>query len=134
MALKSQVIVIGGLTVSFLILVILTQTDLIIQHDEETDLPVDPQVNEFNISQRNFAFNVSTIKVSKRNTVRINFINDGSGNHNFGITDLDERTQTISSGNSDTLVFIANRTGTFDFNCSIPGQRENGMLGSFIVE
>lgn len=135
MAFKRPVIIIGGLTISFLVLVILTQTDIVIPRDEETDLPVDNLImNEFTVAGKEYSFNVSTIKVSKGDIVKITFINNGSSPHNFGIEDFSARTPIVSFQRFTTIEFVADKTGTFDFDCSIPGHRNRGMLGSFIVE
>lgn len=91
-------------------------------------------VVEFDVESREFSFDVSTITVKIGDTVRINLTNAGAARHNFGVGDFGVRTQTISGGNSETIEFIADRTGTFNFDCSVPGHRNQGMLGNIIIE
>jgi len=81
----------------------------------------------------NYRFNPAEIRVKKGETVRINFVND-EGTHNFIIDGLNVRTQTISSGNVDTVTFTADEVGEFEFYCGVGNHRELGMKGTLIVE
>lgn len=94
----------------------------------------DSDVIVINIEATEYLFNVSNIQVSKGDTVRITLTNAGSDFHNFVIPDLDIQTEVVSPRNSDTIEFIAEETGVFDFECSIGNHRALGMLGKIIVE
>ncbi len=60
--------------------------------------------------------------------------NQGSAAHNFGIGDLDVRTETILPRKASKITFIPTETDTFKFWCSIAGYRDVGMEGELIVE
>ncbi|MFN2312139.1 MAG: plastocyanin/azurin family copper-binding protein, partial [Spirochaetia bacterium] len=34
---------------------------------------------------------------------------------------------------SQTVEFVADRAGSFEFYCSVPGHRQAGMYGTFVV-
>ncbi len=92
------------------------------------------ELKVFFVEGTNFLFNHTTITVNKGDTVRITFTNIGGVSHNFGIPNFLIRTNTIPAGSSDTIEFIADKSGTFDFDCSVSGHRGRGMLGQVIVE
>ncbi len=90
-------------------------------------------VKEFTIDGKEFSFAPPNITVNKGDTVRITFRNVGNIGHNFGISALGIRSRTISAGASDTVEFVATESGTFEFDCSVPGHRESGMVGKLVV-
>ncbi len=97
---------------------------------------VEETVNEvtiFDMHGSNYKFNPMEIRVKKGETVRINFVND-EGTHNFIVDGLNLRTQTISSGNVDTVTFVPDKAGEFEFYCGVGNHRELGMKGTLIVE
>ncbi len=99
----------------------------------EEEIPIG-ELKVFFVEGTNFLFNHTTITVNKGDTVRITFTNIGGVSHNFGIPNFLIRTNTIPAGSSDTIEFIADKSGTFDFDCSVSGHRGRGMLGQVIVE
>ena len=94
---------------------------------------IDTEATEITINGEEYSLTPSSITVSKGVTIRITFNNIGGISHNFGIPELGIRTKTVSPGNSDTVELVANQAGTFDFDCSIPGHKEGGMLGSLNI-
>lgn len=88
---------------------------------------------EFNISGANFSFTPNEIKVKKGDTVKINFTNQG-GTHDLVIDEFNVRTKLVQSGESDTVEFVADKAGTFEFYCSVANHRAMGMVGKLIVE
>ena len=94
-------------------------------------------LKEFTVHESNFKITdatgktVSQIKVNKGDTVKINVIVD-SGTHDLYIDGYNRGTQAASSGNQ-TLEFLANKVGTFDFYCRVDGHKLQGMLGQFVV-
>ena len=91
------------------------------------------EVKEFTISGRNFSFSPSVIRVNQGDTVRVIFENTG-GTHDFVIDEFDVATAQIQGGQSETVTFVADQAGTFDFYCSVGQHRANGMEGQLIVE
>jgi len=87
----------------------------------------------FTVKGSNFAFSPTEIKVKKGDKVKIIFQNTG-GFHDFVIDELKVKTSQIQGGKSETLEFIADKTGTFEFYCSVGTHRQMGMKGSLIVE
>lgn len=112
-----------------------TNTTTISSNTTSIDDSEPPTVNEkrFSIEGTEFSFSESSISVNKGDKVIITFTNGGNRFHNFGIPDLNIRTAIIPAGGIETLEFIVDETGEFNFDCSIPGHREAGMLGRLIV-
>lgn len=103
--------------------------EMVVENVEET-------INEitiFDVHGSNYRFDPVEIRVKKGETVKINFVND-EGFHNFRIDELNLRTETISQGNVDTVTFVPDKVGEFEFYCGVGNHRELGMKGTLIVE
>lgn len=86
-----------------------------------------------NIEAGNFSFNLSEIKIKKGVPIRL-ILTNTEGFHDFVVDELNLQTQKIGIGATDTLDFVADQTGTFEFYCSVGQHRQMGMTGNFIVE
>jgi len=87
----------------------------------------------FDLSGTNFAYDVTEITVSKGDTVTINFVSE-SGFHDWVVDELDAATERVNSGESTSMTFTANETGTFEYYCSVGNHRAQGMVGMITVE
>ena len=92
-----------------------------------------PQTLTFDVNGGSFYFKPNEIHVKLGDTVKINFKNDG-GFHDFKIDEFNVATKQIKTGETDTVTFVANKKGTFQYYCSVGNHRANGMKGSLIVE
>ena len=75
----------------------------------------------------------STISSNQGNKVPIHLINEDSethSKHNINIDDFDAHTNDLGYFQSQTITFTANKTGTFDYYCSIHPE----MTGKLIVK
>lgn len=88
---------------------------------------------EFKVSGTEFAFAPATMSVTKGDTVKVTFTNNGKYPHNFTITDLNVQGKTIQPGESDTVTFTADKAGSFKYICSVPGHADRGMVGTLTV-
>jgi nitrite reductase (NO-forming) len=86
-----------------------------------------------------FFFSMSEILVGAPGVlVNVTFINDdtvNNVNHDFTI-ELDGvvyQTPLLSVGEVGYVEFYLNETGTFPYWCSVPGHRQLGMEGAFVV-
>lgn len=91
-------------------------------------------VKTVNVSGTEFAFSPSTITVNKGDTVKIVFANKGIYPHNWTVDGLNVKTSTVSPGQTTDVTFIANKTGTFQYYCSVPGHKDQGMVGQLTVK
>ena len=86
------------------------------------------------IRSSNFEFDVNDITVNEGDTVVINLTND-EGVHDWTINEFDAQTETLDNpGDTDSISFVADEAGTFEFFCSVPGHRQLGMVGTLTVE
>jgi plastocyanin len=102
---------------------------------EEGDAMMDDggEVKIFNLDSSNFKFSVTEIKVKKGDTVKITLTNS-QGFHNWVVDEFDASTKQIKTGETDTIEFVADATGIFEYYCSVGNHRQLGMVGTFIVE
>lgn len=92
-----------------------------------------PAVKVFNISAKPFEFSMKEIKVKKGDTVRILFANT-EGTHDWVIDQFKARTPVIQAGKTATVEFVADKSGTFEYYCSVANHRQMGMKGNLVVE
>ena len=97
-----------------------------------TAVPAGP-VKEFMVNGTNFAFDPKIITVKKGDTIKITF-KDTDGAHNLVINGYNVSTNVIGEGSQDTIQFVADKAGTFEYYCSVGGHREAGMVGTLTVE
>ena len=97
------------------------------------ETPVQPQVKEFTVEAGNFKFSVTEMKVKKGDTVRVIFKNT-EGVHDWVIDEFHAKTKQINKGASETIEFLADRLGTYEYYCSVGTHRQMGMKGNLIVE
>jgi plastocyanin len=73
------------------------------------------------------------LKVKLGQTVRIEFTNL-EGFHDWVLDEFNARTRQMTANNSETIEFVADKKGTFEYYCSVGTHRQMGMKGNFIVE
>lgn len=87
----------------------------------------------FEVHASNFKFSPTEIKVKKGDTVTIKFMND-AGKHDWVVDEFKAATKILDAGQNDTITFVADKTGTFEYYCSVGTHRQMGMVGKLIVE
>jgi plastocyanin len=90
-------------------------------------------IKEFTITSGNFSFMPETLTVNEGDIVRI-VIKNETGFHDFVIDEFFIKTNP-TNGEGDSIVeFIADKTGSFEYYCSIGTHRQMGMKGTLIVQ
>lgn len=88
---------------------------------------------KFTVNGGSFYFTPNKITVNKGDLVTILFRND-DGMHNFVIDEFAVTTKVIKTEESDSVSFAADKTGNFEFYCSVGLHRSMGMKGTLIVQ
>jgi plastocyanin len=97
-----------------------------------TTVTTTPTVKSFTVTGKNFSFSPSTMTVNKGDTVKITFVNS-AGSHNLKIDEFNVGTKTLSTGQQETITFVADKTGSFQYYCSTSNHRAMGMFGTLSV-
>ena len=87
-----------------------------------------------------------TIEMNVGDKVIFNVVNDGKSFHSFGVTkdaegfggiipgtEVASPSNPLKPGESGTSEFVAGEEGTYYYICTVPGHREQGMVGEIIV-
>ena len=90
-------------------------------------------VKEFTVHGGSFYFKPNQLTVKKGDNVKITFVNDG-GFHDFVLDEFNVKTDVIGSSKSQTVTFIASKTGSFQYYCSVGNHKAMGMLGTLVVQ
>lgn len=85
------------------------------------------------VAGSNYAYSPNKITIKKGEKTRIVFKNS-DGTHDFRIDELNVATATIKSGEEDFIEFTPDKTGSFEYYCSIGNHRAMGMKGTLVVE
>lgn len=91
------------------------------------------EAKTFIVDGSNFTYSVKEMKVKKGNTVKVVF-NNKEGTHDWNLDEFDAHTKKIGEEQSETVTFVADKTGTFEYYCSVGQHRQMGMKGNLIVE
>lgn len=87
------------------------------------------EVKEFTIDATNFEFDLKEIKVGKGDTVKVTLKNS-EGMHAVKFDGYNKEVK-----GDETIEFVANKTGEFEYICSIfCGAGHDDMVGKLIVE
>ena len=90
-------------------------------------------VKSFTIVGTNFKFSTAEIRAKRGDTVRIIFQN-GGGQHNWVLDEFNAQTNILQAGEEQTIQFVADKAGQFEYYCSVGQHRQMGMRGLLIVE
>lgn len=88
---------------------------------------------EFTVTASNFKFDTPQIKVKQGDSVKINYKN-AQGFHDFVIDEFNVKAKQENGPSEQTLTFVADKKGTFEYYCSVGKHRQMGMKGALIVE
>jgi nitrite reductase (NO-forming) len=108
-------------------------TESVNDDSESTDSGKKSNVKEFTIVSKGLNFAPNEIKVNAGDTVRVTYKNT-VGTHDWTIDEFNAKTKLLDAGQEETVEFVADKAGSFEFYCSVPGHRKAGMKGNLIVE
>lgn len=104
------------------------ETEVIEETAEEEEL----LVREFTVDTANFSFSPSNITVNQGETVKIT-VKNTQGFHDFRLDKFNVATKLLNESEEQTITFVADEKGTFEYYCSVGNHRDMGMVGSFTV-
>lgn len=93
---------------------------------------INSTVKTFTVDGSSYTYNPSTITANKGDAVKIIF-KDTDSRHDLVIDGYNLRTDVIGPGKTDTIEFVADKVGTFEYYCSLPGHKAQGMTGKLVV-
>ncbi|MBI2022873.1 cupredoxin domain-containing protein [Candidatus Daviesbacteria bacterium] len=91
------------------------------------------EVKEIMVENKGLTFIPPEIKVKKGDKVKLTF-KVTIDSHDFRVDEFNAGTNILKVGEQETIEFVADKTGTFEYYCSVPGHRVAGMKGNLIVE
>lgn len=100
---------------------------------ESTDSSAMEAGDVIEITGSNFKFDKSEIRVKAGDTVTIKFINS-QGFHDFVIDEFNVAAKQGNGPSEETVTFVADKPGTYEYYCSVGQHRAMGMKGTLIVE
>ncbi|MES2470810.1 MAG: cupredoxin domain-containing protein [Patescibacteria group bacterium] len=96
-----------------------------------TGVPVGTKA--FTVAATNFKFQPVEMRVKQGDRVRVTLDNQ-TGRHDFVLDEFNARTAVLDGGQQQTIEFVADKKGTFEYYCSVGTHRQMGMKGNLIVE
>lgn len=98
----------------------------------ESSTAITSEVKEFTLAGSNFKFSPNEIKVKKGDKVKVTL--KSMGIHDLSISGYNLQTKVLNNGETESIEFTADKTGTFEFWCTVGDHKAMGMTGSLIVE
>ena len=86
-----------------------------------------------NVEAGAFNFAPNEIRVKKGQIVTI-ILSAKDLTHNFNIEELDVSIPTTKAGETNSITFVADSVGEFEYYCSVGQHRANGQVGKLIIE
>lgn len=109
-----------------------TNTGSQVSTSSDTTASSTSSVKEFTITGSPYKFVPNAINVNKGDTVKITFVN-AEGTHDLVIDEFNVRTGFVKAGQSETVTFVADKAGSFQYYCSVGTHRQLGMWGTLTV-
>lgn len=98
-----------------------------------TDTGAAGTVKEITVTNNGMSFTQKTLSVKRGDTVKVTFKNTG-GTHDWVIDEFPgARTKVLQAGQEETVTFVADKAGSFEYYCSVGQHRANGMWGTLTV-
>lgn len=85
------------------------------------------------VDAKNFSFSPTKITVKKGESVKIQLVN-AEGFHDFVIDEFNVKTEKIGANQTAEVTFTPDKTGSFEYYCSVGSHRQMGMKGILTVE
>ncbi len=102
------------------------------KNEETISTPVST-IKNFSITAQQWSFSPATITVNNGDTVKLS-IKSTDVDHGFFLADFGV-SETLKAGTTTNVSFIANKSGTFSFSCSVfCGSSHSSMVGTLIVK
>lgn len=98
-----------------------------------TGVSIGNNVKEFTVIGGNFTFAPKAMTVNKGDTVKIIFKNT-QGFHDFVLDEFGVKSKQGQGPFEETLTFVADKTGSFEYYCSVGTHRQMGMKGTLTVK
>ena len=105
---------------------------------------------------KEFSFSLNTVQLRVGQPVQLTLVNDGTVDHDIkseipignlayqtADNDPDEQAANAADGTFDVdynqghtarITFVPTKAGTYQFFCDVPGHKEAGMTGTFVVQ
>ncbi|MFP4644832.1 MAG: cupredoxin domain-containing protein [Spirochaetales bacterium] len=122
---RTSVVLVGLLLMAFFAAPAVAQETIDVTDSDE-------DVKEITVENDGLSFIPDEIRVNEGDTIRLTFENTG-GFHDWVLDEFDAATSQYSGGNSETIEFVADSAGEYEFYCSVGNHRDQGMWGDFIV-
>ena len=140
---KGKTLILATIVLMFLVAGCSSQTDNQTTEPVQQDFPEENsgEMKTFVVTGGNYWFEIDgvrapEIKVNAGDKVRIEFTSV-DGFHDWVADEFDAATQKVkdTDDNPNTFVeFVADKAGIFEYYCSVGNHRENGMVGTLVVE
>lgn len=98
-----------------------------------TPAPKSSDAKEVAVTASSYKFSPTTITVKKGEKTRI-LLKNSDGMHDLVIDEFNVRTNVIGAGTEDYFEFTPDKTGTFEYYCSVGNHRAMGMIGKLTVQ
>ena len=94
---------------------------------------MNPDVKTITIEAGSFYYKPAEIRLKEGDKVKIE-IKSVDMMHNFNIDELNVKSPLVKAGETSSVEFTADKTGEFEYYCSVGQHRKLGQVGKLVVE
>jgi nitrite reductase (NO-forming) len=91
-----------------------------------------PETKQITLLAEDIEWSSDLIEAEAGQMIELTITNTGALDHDFVIEELDLDILLVS-GQSETVTFVVNEAGTYEYICNIPGHQDAGMVGELVI-
>lgn len=92
----------------------------------------EPQTKEIALLAEDIEWSTNLIEAEPGQMIELTITNTGALDHDFVIEELDLDI-LLTPGQSETVTFIVDEAGIYEYICNIPGHQDAGMVGNLVI-
>lgn len=99
----------------------------------DTDKKSNAPTQFINMEAGSFYYSIKEIRAKKGDKITI-VMTSKDAMHDFTIDEMNVKSPTVKAGETATIEFTADKTGIFEYYCSVGQHKKMGQVGKLVVE
>ena len=92
----------------------------------------EPETKQVTLLAEDIVWSSDLIEAEAGQPIELTITNTGALDHDFVIEELDLDI-LLAPGQSETITFVVDEAGTYEYICNIPGHQDAGMVGNLVI-
>jgi uncharacterized cupredoxin-like copper-binding protein len=92
----------------------------------------EPETKVVTLLAEDIEWSTNLIEAEVGQPIELTITNTGALDHDFEIAELDLNI-LLAPGQRETITFVVDEAGTYEYICNIPGHQDAGMVGELVI-